>query len=122
MGSWTIGVEISGSRVDGEGLARLDAVLKREFPDSEPESALWSGWLGIRTTVTSPSPTQALEAALQAIDLAFDEADIDRARTSEVVNVTLHRVLRPERVPKDDSLPRALLRRASGSHPHEYRT
>jgi hypothetical protein len=111
MAAWTIGIEISGSRIDGEGLARLVAVFEQEFPDFETDCALWSGWLGVHTTVTSPTPAEALDAALRAIDLAFDQADIDRSRASEVMNVTMRRARRLTLVPHADSLPQALLRR-----------
>ena len=111
MGSWTVGVEINGSRIDGEGHLRLVEVFEREFPDFETECALWSGWLGVQTTVTAPTPSEALEAALKAIDFAFDEADIDVSRAAEVINVTMHRARRLASVPDPDSLPQALLRR-----------
>src|SRR5919197_913438 len=65
MAAWTIGVEISGSHIDGEGLVRLVDVFAREFPDFKADCALWSGWLGVHTTVTAPTSAEALEAALK---------------------------------------------------------
>jgi hypothetical protein len=111
MAAWTIGIEINGSRIDEAGLVRLVEVFEQEFPDFEADCALWSGWLGVHTTVTAPTPAEALEAALKAIDLAFDEADIDVNRTAEVMNVTMRRARRLAVVPHADSLPQAVLRR-----------
>jgi len=116
MGTWTIGVQISGSRIDGEGLARLEDVFEREFPDYEADCALWSGLLGVHTTVRSPTPGEGLDAALRAISLAFDEAEVDMKGTSEIISVTMRRVLRPTAVPDTDSLSKTLLGRLSPSH------
>lgn len=116
MAAWTIGVEITESGIEGEGLARLVDVLEREFPDFGIECALWSGWLGVRAAVvTAPTPAEALEAVLNAIELGFDEADIDVNGASEIVNVTMRRTRRLTAVPAGEPLPRALLRRVRPS-------
>ena len=112
MGKWTIGIEIAGSRVDGEGLTRLERIFEREFPDYEIDCAIWSGWLGIQATVRSPTLPDALEAVLKTIDFAFDEAGIDPGRAADVVNVTMRR---PPTTPIPDrsGLPQTLLQQVA---------
>ena len=116
MVTWAIAIEISGSRMDAEGLLRLEKILSRDVPDFEADCALWSGWLGVHGTVRAPTPTEALEWALKNIDAAFDEAGIDMSRASEIVNVTMRRVLRPRPVSSPQSVADTLLRRVSPAH------
>jgi hypothetical protein len=113
MAAWTIGVEISGSKIDSAQLGRLVEFLKREFPDYETDCAMWSGFLAVDATVRSPTLPEALESALRAIDLAFDETGVDANRASEITNVTMRRVSPAPDSDSPDSLPHALLRRVS---------
>jgi hypothetical protein len=116
--AWNIGVEISGVRVDQADLARLVAVFEREFSDFEAKCALWSGRLGVHGMVTSRSPIEALTSALTRIEIAFDQADVDTHRVSQIANVTIRRVMREDEesdVSDAESLARALFRRVSPS-------
>ena len=116
MAYWAIGVQISGSRIDGEGLLRLEAVLKRNFPEFDSDCALWSGHLGIRGVIKAQTPTQALEATLDVLGTAFDRAGVDMEGVSEITDVTIRRGTHPRSPSDAHSLPRTLLRRVS--HPH----
>ncbi len=116
MAYWAIGVQISGSRIDGEGLLRLEALLKRNFPEFDADCALWSGHLGIRGVVKAQTPTQALETTLDLLGTAFDRAGVDMEGVSEITDVTIRRGTQPRPPSDPNSLPRALLRRVSPSH------
>ena len=113
MAAWTIGVEISGSKIDGARLARLADFFENEFPDYAADCAIWSGRLGIYVTVRSPTLTDALDSTLKAIDLAFDETGIDESHASEITGVTMRPVSPSPASEQPDSLPQALLRRVS---------
>ncbi len=117
MAAWTIGVEIRGARIDAEGLVRLDEVFKRKLPEFEADCAIWSGWLAVHGIVRAPTPTEAVDSALTTIGSAFDDAGIDMSRESEIINVTMRRVLRARSASDSDadSLSRALLRLVSPS-------
>ena len=119
MATWTIGIEINGARIDAEGLVRLADVVNRDFPEFDADCAVWSGRLAVHGRVQSATPGEALSSALTIVDSAFDEAEIDTPRSSEITNVTIRRVLRAPSASDADSLPRALLRRVSPSHRHE---
>jgi hypothetical protein len=116
MPTWTIGIEITGTRIDGEGILRLDRVFKSEFPDLEVECELWSGWLAVHGIVQSATPTEALDAALAAINSAFAWADVDLG-VWEITHVTMRRGARSAApAPSEaNSLPQALLRLVSPS-------
>jgi hypothetical protein len=113
--TWTIGIEISGARIDAEGLLRVENVFKREFPDFGADCAIWSGRLAIQVTVRAPTPPDALESALRTIEFAFEETGLDINRTAVIDTVTVRDVLRESWSPGAESLPRALLRRLSPS-------
>jgi hypothetical protein len=87
--TWTIGIEISGARIDAEELVRFDNVFKREFPDFETNCALWSGSLAVQLLVRSPTPPDALDAALRTIAFAFDEAGINANRVAGITKMTV---------------------------------
>jgi hypothetical protein len=91
--TWSIGIEISGARIDAEEFARFDNVFKREFPDFETNCALWSGSLAVELLVRSATPPDALDAALRTIEFAFYEAGIGANRVPEITNMTMRPVL-----------------------------
>ena len=111
MPTWTIGIEVSGVRIEAEGLLRLEDVFKSNFPDLGADCAIWSGRLAIQMAVRAPSPPEALESALRTIEFAFAETGVDINRTAVIYTLTMRDVLRESWSPGADSLPRALLRR-----------
>jgi hypothetical protein len=113
--SWTIGLEITGSRIDAEGLVRLDEVLRREFPELDAACDLWSGRLGVDATIDASTPTEALESALATLNTAFAWAGIELKEVPEVAGVTMRRRSSDRPAAESDSLPHALVRRISPS-------
>jgi hypothetical protein len=106
---WIVGIQLSGARIDGERLIRLENVFRSQFSDFDADCALWSGWLAVQGVVQSGTPIEALESALATINSAFDEARLDMDRVSEITDVTMRRA-RGMSASEEDSLPRALLR------------
>ena len=90
MAAWTIELKISRIQLNSEDLTRLGSVLDSHFRDLRPiGSVLHSGDLQLMLTVKPEAPPAALEAALKVISYAFDEADLDRERRSQIAEVTM---------------------------------
>jgi hypothetical protein len=112
---WTVGIEISGTRIDGEGLVRLEQAFKGDVPHFEADCALWSHLLAVQGVVeSSEDPREALASALATVSSVFDKAGIDINRASAITTVSMRRAAR-RTSGSNGSLPEALLRLASPS-------
>lgn len=118
MATWTVGIEISGMRVDEEGLARLVHILGNTSSDLDAECELWGGRLGVIGTVESPTVVHALHSAMTTVSAAFDEAGLDVDRSSEITDMRIRRRLEAPSASKADLPPSALLHLVSPSR-HE---
>jgi len=115
VATWTVGIEISGMRVDEEGLARLVHILGNTSSDFDAECELWGGRLGVIGTVESPTVVDALHSAMTTVSAAFDEAGLDVDRSSEITDMRIRRRSEAPSASKADLLPSALLHLVSSS-------
>lgn len=113
---WTVGIEIGSTRIDAEGLVRLEEAFRRDVPHFEADCALWSQLLAVRGFVeSSEDPREGLAFALETVSSVFDKAGIDIDRASEITSVTMLRAGQRTPASHGDSLPQALLRLTSPS-------
>ena len=115
VATWTVGIEISGMKIDEKGLARLVQILGDEFSDFDGAAELWAGGLGVIGTVESRTVVEALQSALTTVSAALDRAALDVDQKSEITDTRIRRRLEAPSTWEADSIPRTLLRVVSPS-------